>query len=652
MPRKSSQLLGVAFLFVLLTGPTICRAQNITRDTVQEKPAEQRILEPEVNFLAEAPEIDGILDAGLEVLPAREFAVVWKNREEDPDIPACYRLAYGTGFFYVYVEAEAERLVFRDRAFQNGDGFHMLLALPKPNDESTDEFYVLACSAVDNPRMEWTRRIFWYYNVSNIFVPTSRDTKLEFQASEGKISFELYLPWKDVHPYHPWFSPGIGFNLAFVKAIGEEGRNYYKAVHPTEDIGSENRKRTYYHLRFQEPELETGQQTYMLPHRNNIPRASSLEAVAVTLAAKSCREQLVVRIKSGEGDTLGYNFIEYKCDRGLTKHEFGLDTPELPPGGYSIVWDSGVGDNRGETYLTILPEFQPEIAKERIEKLKPNLSESSFSTLLFNTDEIDEQLAEVKPYETAGRTRLRLSRLNEILEQAESGKDVYAARTGFLRKAYRSKLDDTLQPYCVRIPEDYDPAQRYPLIVFLHGSASDETDLYSFDGLNPGGFIELGPKGRGPSNAFCIDNAQEDIAEAINAVVESYSVDKDNIFISGFSMGGYGALRTFYETPEKFKGVIVLSGGPDTGNRFAGGGSHPNFLKDEFLVPFKGIPVFIFHGKQDRNVPYPEAELMVEKLKGAGAEVEFHVEEDKGHTQPGLDTYNKLHAWLRRQLEK
>jgi len=42
------------------------------------------------------------------------------------------------------------------------------------------------------------------------------------------------------------------------------------------------------------------------------------------------------------------------------------------------------------------------------------------------------------------------------------------------RYAHRSKLDDTLQPYSVFLPEGFDQDTEYPLAVALHGSGVDE----------------------------------------------------------------------------------------------------------------------------------------------------------------------------------
>ena len=170
----------ISGLKLLLVTLGLCCFSNISK-------AQTDTLREEVNYLSEAPNIDGELDDHLTFIKDRDFPVKYKSNDENPDVKVTYRLAYGTNFFYVYVEVDAQKLVYRDRAYQNGDGFHMVLAKPTANNQPADEFYVLACSAVDRKNMEWSRNILWYYNVEDIFKPTSKDTKLMFLEKEGKL---------------------------------------------------------------------------------------------------------------------------------------------------------------------------------------------------------------------------------------------------------------------------------------------------------------------------------------------------------------------------------------------------------------------------------------------------------------------------------
>jgi len=606
---------------------------------------------PPVDFVAEAPAIDGALDPGLRRLPQRGFSQVDLFGPAGTPVGAHYRLAYGTDFLYVYVEAQGDALTFNDRAYQNGDGFHMVIARPRPGDAPTDEFYVAACSAVNRPELEWTRRLFWYYNVGTIFVPMSPQARLAAAAHDGLISFELLLPWQDLHPLHPWLSEGIGFNIGLVKASGQ-GAFYYRVL--PESLGQENEPRRYIRLRFAEPALDKGTQTFVELERNHLERGEALKARAVTLAAGDDTEILRAAVLSGEGTSLVRGAAQYPCRRGLTFHEFGVDLAGLPPGGYRLAWNSQRGYSRGDDSgraagLTIMPAAVSEAYARRLDKVKPSLSTGSAVTLRFLLEEAVASLRAAKPYETTAKERLALLRVEEDLSQAEAGRDMFAERTGYMRRAYLSRVDGTLQPYAVRVPAGFDrrAAKTYPLIVYLHGSASDETNLAGVDYLSQGEAIELAPRGRGPSNAFTRDHAQDDIEEAIAAVIQSYPIDEKRIVLAGFSMGGYGAYRTFYEHPERYRALAVFSGHPDLANLYFPGEGHPSFLDEKTLARFKGLPLFIFHGKEDRNCAFAVTEELVGKLEKAGAKVEFATEPGAGHARPSPETLLRYHAWLK-----
>ncbi len=643
---------GILILFLSwAAGPALSTAQSADQlppIKLGDVPKEL----PPVDFLAGPPAIDGVLDPGLRDLPCRTFSQVDRYGTKAEPVDAHYRLAYGTDFLYVYVEAQGDKLTFNDRAYQNGDGFHMVIARPRPGNAATNEFYVAACSAVDRPELEWTRRLFWYYNVAKIFVPMSRQARLEAAAHDGVISFELLLPWQDLHPYHPWLSEGIGFNLGFVKASGE-GAFYYRVL--PEDLGSENAPRRYVSLRFAEPVLDRGIQTFVGLERNHLRQGEPLTARSVTLSAGEDTETLGVGVLSGEGTRLESTTAEYPCRRGLTRHEFGVKLGELPAGGYRVAWSSRRGYSRGDdsaraSGLTILPAADAEALGKRLERAGGRLSPDSATTIQFMVDETLASLRSMKPYESAATERLALVGLESDLAQAEAGRDLFAARTGYFRRAFRSKVDGTLQPYAVRVPVGYDPraGRKYPLVVFLHGSASDETNLAGADYLSEGDFIELAPRGRGPSNAYTRDHAQEDIEEAIAAVIRSYPIDEKRIVLSGFSMGGYGVYRTFYERPERYRALAVFSGMPNLGEEYFAGEGHPNFLEDRYLEKFKGRPVFIFHGLADRNCPFAVTRELIGKLERVGARVELVTEAGAGHQRPGPEALRRYHEWLRR----
>jgi predicted esterase len=639
--QQSIRVAAIALTLIVMAGGLTATAQKMRHLSRGSTPG---ILDPEVSFLETPPVIDGTLDSALASLPVRSFPIV-DHYSSDSVVAASYRLAYGTDFFYVEIEAAADKLTFRDRAYQNGDGFHMVIGAPRPDNAPTDEFYVLACSAVNRESAEWSRRIFWYYNVDRIFIPTSDKTQLAFHEGNGKISFELLLPWADVHPYQPWLSAGIGFNLAFVKAIEPDRIMKFQVVEDPR-IDSENNKRFYTVLKFAKPELSAASQIFVEPERGHIFEGDSLKMVTAAIAADTGQSEIGVTVRSGEGDRVVSSRFPIHYVTGVSHDTMVLNTSQLSRGGYQIEWNSRNDNLNGKRGLTVIPELALDKLRTRIDAARGKVSTSTLCSIEFSLAELQKQLQSLRFYETCSRQRSAAERLLESVSAMERGEDRLAAMTGFVRKAYRSGVDSTLQPYVVWIPEDFRPEKKYPLVVYLHGSASDERSIMHAEFVIPKDFIGLGPNGRGPSNGYCADHAQDDIAEAIAAVCRDYPIDTTKIVLTGFSMGGYGVYRTYFETPSKFRALAVFSGAPDIGPRYTGDKSQPDFLKTRYLRAFKGIPIFVFHGEQDRNCPFAQTKELMAILKQAGAMVELVTEPNKGHDSPDKSTIEKYLRWI------
>lgn len=618
-----------------------------------------------VAFLEQAPTIDGRLDDALRHLAPRTFPLVLRQPETNPTPEAHYRLAYGAGFFYVYVEAAADSLTFRDRAYQNGDGFHMVIACPQPDDAPTDEFYVLACSAVRDARMEWSRRVFWYYNVEHLFVRTSDAARLEFAAGEGRISFELLLPWADVHPWHPWLSEAVGFNLAFVKAM-PEGKNTY-LVAPDGRIDSEQSPRRYTRLSFAPATIAGHPQAFVRLDRGHASAGERIAGMA-TIAADPAtprspdattpgggapaKARISLRVLAGEGSPVATQSLEVTIGQGTTAQAFELETATLPPGGYKVQWRLEGGASSGEMALTILPRASAGELLQRLDaaaaaaRATAPPSPASVLTMRFLLEEAEQQLQRTRPYETCAVVRIGLERSEAAVEALEAGTDPIAAQRGLFRRAFRSDLDGSLQPYAVLVPDDYDAGRPRPLLVFLHGSGTDERALDSFRALVPSGWLAVAPRARGTSHAYTTPEAQRDIAEVLEDVQQQYAIDPARVVLAGFSMGGYGVLRTQFEHPGRFRALVVVSGHPAIASRFGFGDDQPDFLDPARLKSFRGLPVFVTHGQADRNCPYELATQLVQALRGAGAVVEFASDPVRGHEAPSTETLARLQTWL------
>ncbi|MEI3790097.1 MULTISPECIES: alpha/beta hydrolase [unclassified Chryseobacterium] len=118
-------------------------------------------------------------------------------------------------------------------------------------------------------------------------------------------------------------------------------------------------------------------------------------------------------------------------------------------------------------------------------------------------------------------------------------------------------------------PKAYNKTEKFPLVYLLHGYSenykqwSQTTDLqkmadqYGFIIVTPDGFTSYyinSPINKG--------SQYEDFffKELVPKVHHSFNIDDKNIFISGLSMGGYGALRYFILHPDYFNTAGSTSG--------------------------------------------------------------------------------------------
>lgn len=161
-------------------------------------------------------------------------------------------------------------------------------------------------------------------------------------------------------------------------------------------------------------------------------------------------------------------------------------------------------------------------------------------------------------------------------EQLRKGIHPWTTRTGLTARGYTSRLDGTVQPYGLVIPDSYkfDGEKAFRLDIWFHGRGETLSEVNFIHGrLNqvgryaPKDTFVLHPYGR-YSNAFKFAG-EVDVMEALADVQRRYRIDPDRISVRGFSMGGaacwqFACLRSdnwfaanpgagFSETPEFLK---------------------------------------------------------------------------------------------------
>lgn len=600
-----------------------------------------------IPFFENPPIIDGLPDNLPKAAEWRNFSRIEKSNEQNKDYNVRYKIGYNYAYLYLLIESNSDSIIIRDRAYQNGDGFHMVIA-KSDSDNPADEFYVLRFSPANKSKNQSARKGVWYYNIDLSSKGLSSATQFECQTIDGKSYFELLLPWNEVYPYNPLFSDSIGINFCFVKAIAEKEKNFYFMKYD-EKIQSEQNKREYTTANFEHPESVSNSYSLARLQQKNIRTGNSLKIKMISFTRLSNQSGYSFTIRSADNYVYSDLYKEVALSKGMNTNEFDLPVEKLNPGGYKVVWRCS-DNSEGEIPLTILNEINEEKEKIASQDLKDNISEGDYNTLFFMFQNILKANSNLKDYETAGNIRENyLSYLNCKIE-LKTNNHLLSDITGISRRAFLSKIDYTLQPYSIKVPKDFNRNKKYPLFVMLHGSGSDDQGMLN-ENLSGNYFIEIAPNGRGTSNCFTSDSAEVDVKEAIDDAIRNYPIDTTKIIIAGFSMGGYGAYRIFYEYPKLFKGIVVFSGHPNLANQWIGKG-YPDFLNTKYLKPFKNIPVFIYHSKNDLNCPYDLTEQLVKKLIKTGAKVEFVTTTEGGHgiiENNDLPTYFK---WLKNAIDK
>jgi predicted esterase len=151
--------------------------------------------------------------------------------------------------------------------------------------------------------------------------------------------------------------------------------------------------------------------------------------------------------------------------------------------------------------------------------------------------------------------------------QAARGESPWLQQAGTaVVRAYRSRIDNSLQPYAVTFPTEFgrDPAKKWRLDVVLHGRDTSLTEakfLKAHDGSRPAAkglpCVQLEVFGRG-NNAYRWAG-ETDVWEAIDHFLgvertlgRESLIDLGRVVLRGFSMGGAGSWHLGLHKPDRW----------------------------------------------------------------------------------------------------
>ena len=161
------------------------------------------------------------------------------------------------------------------------------------------------------------------------------------------------------------------------------------------------------------------------------------------------------------------------------------------------------------------------------------------------------------------------------------------------------------------------PTKRYPFVVFLHGRGSggsdNEKQLFSV----PRKFTSKNFYKDNPSFLIapqCPDdtlgwrgNYIDDVIKIVKEAIEHLPVDKNRIYITGVSMGGFGTWEALSLAPELFAAAVPICGG-----------ATPSIARK-----IKDIPIWTHHGEADEVVKVEWTRGIVDALERAKGNIKY-----------------------------
>jgi predicted peptidase len=197
-------------------------------------------------------------------------------------------------------------------------------------------------------------------------------------------------------------------------------------------------------------------------------------------------------------------------------------------------------------------------------------------------------------------------------------------------------------PCRVMKPLNFDYAKKYPVIVSLHGAGGRGKD--NRKQLKPWNQQLAENERRASFPCYVVapqasDLWNENDLKQIQSVIKDLpSVNMSRIYILGHSMGGHGTYIFIQLAPDYFAAAAPSAG--------AGRKQTEAFIDP---VKIKDIPIWAFHGDQDKVCPFEKQQQIFDDLKKLGGNMKLTIWEGGNHGVsdkfiPGAKNGTTLHS--------
>jgi predicted peptidase len=160
-----------------------------------------------------------------------------------------------------------------------------------------------------------------------------------------------------------------------------------------------------------------------------------------------------------------------------------------------------------------------------------------------------------------------------------------------------------------------------PLVLFLHGVGERGDDLARVATHGIPAAIE-----RGKNFPFVAVSPQcpaefywgeltDALVELLALLDPALHIDPARVYVTGISMGGFGAFKLAAHAPHLFAALVSICGGGE----------------EAWAPALASMPAWLFHGEKDQVVPASSSQRMFNALQEAGAPAKLTLYEDLAH---------------------
>lgn len=195
--------------------------------------------------------------------------------------------------------------------------------------------------------------------------------------------------------------------------------------------------------------------------------------------------------------------------------------------------------------------------------------------------------------------------------------------------------------YILNTPKDL--KTKKPLLIFLHGSGEKGTDLEKVKVHGPLKYSQTNTLDAYIFAPQCPDNVywdSESLYQLIQKIINENAIDTNRIYLTGLSMGGWGAWNLAMAHPELFAALVPIAGFVD----------RVPMIENCKIAE---IPTRIFHGLLDDVVAVDYSIQIYKKLKPCSKDLELIIFDDANHDSwSRVYDDSKIYEWLFSQVKK